>query len=72
MCTRVDPHPVLSDGSVLFPERPELTDNRVGDCLSVSIQDDVLTARGSPYGSKLSATEKHSYIILAILLFSCQ
>lgn len=40
---------------MLLPERPELMDNSVGDCLSVRLQEDMLMGRDRPYGSRLNA-----------------
>lgn len=45
----------LCERSVLLPERPELMDNSVGDCLSVMLQEDMLMGRDRPYGSRLNA-----------------
>lgn len=59
MSLKVHTHPVLRAGSMLLPERPELRESRVGDCFSVSAQEDTLTGRDSPYGSKLRAREKN-------------
>lgn len=38
---------------MLLPERPELMDKSVGDCLSVMLQEDM--GRDRPYGSRLNA-----------------
>lgn len=40
---------------MLLPERPELMDKSVGDCLSVMLQEDMLMGRDRPYGSRLKA-----------------
>lgn len=48
-------YPPLCERSVLLPERPELMDNSVGDCLSVMLQEDMLMGRDRPYGSRLNA-----------------
>lgn len=40
---------------MLLPERPELMDMSVGDCLSVMLQEDMLMGRDRPYGSRLNA-----------------
>lgn len=40
---------------MLLPERPELMDNSVGECLSVMLQEDMLMGRDRPYGSRLNA-----------------
>lgn len=40
---------------MLLPERPELMDKSVGDCLSVMLQEEMLTGRDRPYGSRLNA-----------------
>lgn len=40
---------------MLSPDRPELMDNSVGDCLSAMLQEDMLMGRDRPYGSRLSA-----------------
>lgn len=58
MPLEVHAHPVLKDGSVLLPEKPELVDRRVGDCLSVSVQEVMFTGRDSAYGCKLRANRK--------------
>lgn len=48
-------YPPLCDRSVLLPDRPELMDSSVGDCLSAMLQEDMLMGRDRPYGSRLSA-----------------
>lgn len=40
---------------MLLPERPELTESSVGDCLSAMLQEDRLMGRDRPYGSRLKA-----------------
>ena len=40
---------------MLSPDRPELMDNSVGDCLSAMLQEDMLMGRDRPYGSRLNA-----------------
>ncbi len=40
---------------MLSPDRPELRDNSVGDCLSAMLQEDMLMGRDRPYGSRLNA-----------------
>lgn len=41
-------YPPLCERSVLLPERPELMDNRVGECLSAMLQEDMLMGRDRP------------------------
>lgn len=53
MC--VSPYPPLCERSVLSPDRPELIDNSVGDCLSAMLQEDMLMGSDRPYGSRLNA-----------------
>lgn len=48
-------YPPLFDRSALLPDRPELMDNSVGECLSAILQDDMLMGSERPYGSRLSA-----------------
>lgn len=48
-------YPPLCERSTLLPERPELRDKSVGDCLSVVLQEDMLMGRDRPYGSRLNA-----------------
>lgn len=48
-------YPPLCDRSVLLPDRPELMDSSVGDCLSAMLQEDMLMGSDRPYGSRLSA-----------------
>lgn len=42
---------------MLSPDKPELMDNSVGDCLSVMLHADMLMGRDKPYGSRLKAEE---------------
>lgn len=51
----VSTYPPLCERSVLSPDRPELMDNSVGDCLSAMLQEDMLMGRDRPYGSRLNA-----------------
>lgn len=48
-------YPPLCERSVLLPERPELMENSVGDCLSVMLQEDMLMGRDRLYGSRFNA-----------------
>lgn len=50
-------YPPLFDRSALFPDRPELMDSSVGECLSAMLQEDMLMGSERPYGSRLSAAE---------------
>lgn len=50
-------YPPLFDRSALLPDRPELMDNSVGECLSAILQEDTLMGSERPYGSRLSAAE---------------
>lgn len=52
-------YPPLCERSVLLPDRPELMDRSVGDCLSVMLQEDMLMGSDRPYGSRLSAGSRH-------------
>ena len=58
MC--VSTYPPLCESSVLSPDRPELMDNSVGDCLSAMLQEDMLMGRDRPYGSRLNAEADNS------------
>lgn len=53
--TFVATYPPLCERSVLLPDRPELMDNSVGDCLSAMLQEDRLMGSDRPYGSRLNA-----------------
>lgn len=48
-------NPPLCERSVLSPDRPELMDNSVGDCLSAMLQEDMLMGRDRLYGSRFNA-----------------
>lgn len=48
-------YPPLCERSVLLPERPELMEKSVGDCLSVMLQEDMLMGRDRLYGSRFNA-----------------
>lgn len=50
-------YPPLFDRSALLPDRPELMDNSVGECLSAILQEDMLIGSERPYGSRLSAAK---------------
>lgn len=41
----VSTYPPLCEMSVLSPDRPELMDSSVGDCLSAMLQEDMLIGR---------------------------
>lgn len=53
-------YPPLCERSALSPDRPELMDSSVGDCLSVMLQEDMLMGRDRPYGSRLRAEADHT------------
>lgn len=47
-------YPARWETSVLSPDRPELMDRGVGECLSVMLQEDMLMGSARPYGSRLN------------------